>query len=433
MGESVLRRRDREMHSISMIRQYRDGPFPDVQISPSEVVRPLQELYGDPEVARTTFLLMLSSLFASLSDIRHKRGGGGGGRGGNSGGAVRSSLSLGQESLTHENAEDVQRLVLAHILRLLRLATRGQAGAGVGGGGGLSSGRETNPDAASVVACLATALLECYRIEPTLGGELCEEDFATIGEAARSAQTLSLGVALIESSLGHVREIVNAAEERRAQARRMQEAQELSRKLAPGGNRVRGRGGDDNPAHGGAGSSSAAVAAQQLTVDETRAVSAAQEANYQLSQLFRELGDKELVLTLFRRFCTQRRSHAALSSILYGDFKRAHDSLDELLCRNKRLEQLSEEEALRQWDGQQWPSRHEMDWWLNEALECCLQMADWGKVMTNVLTSCDNEPHMLWHPDHMKHGVSLRALSLSWSEYLYCHDAFLRFDLSSRF
>lgn len=53
--------------SVSMIRRYRDGDLPDIQIPYSDIIRPLQSLAEmDVEVCRMLFSKLVTSLMAQV-------------------------------------------------------------------------------------------------------------------------------------------------------------------------------------------------------------------------------------------------------------------------------------------------------------------------------------------------------------------------------
>ncbi|KAL2645175.1 hypothetical protein R1flu_012762 [Riccia fluitans] len=118
-----------------------------------------------------------------------------------------------------------------------------------------------------------------------------------------------------------------------------------------------------------------------------------QEAWLELARLYKELGEEDIVLSVYQKKLTEKSiSHKALEAQLGGDPRRA------LVLYDQALDTFDEE------SGDQ-PSQVEQDIWYNQRLACLLDLNRWQLLLEDTLTqvrsddSADPDLEKLWDPN----------------------------------
>lgn len=116
-----------------------------------------------------------------------------------------------------------------------------------------------------------------------------------------------------------------------------------------------------------------------------------QEVWFQLARLYRELGEDDVVMSLYSHFANWQMTKDAIAAQLRGDHFKAQNIFFEAL-------DLSESGGTPNGKA---PTHYELDHWDDERLECCHQLTEWETLRDNVLVQMDNDISKIWSQDDM--------------------------------
>jgi DNA-dependent protein kinase catalytic subunit len=109
------------------------------------------------------------------------------------------------------------------------------------------------------------------------------------------------------------------------------------------------------------------------------------EVWFQLARLYRELGEKEVVMSLYDAHATCQYTKDAVEASLECDFGKAIRIYDAALDRDDQ----------GAWGEGEAPTSKEVEFWEDERLECCHHLTEWGNLRENILTEV-GEVNQLW-------------------------------------
>lgn len=212
------------------------------------------------------------------------------------------------------------------------------------------------PPSSSLVSGLAGAVVACGRLDPSFTSSWSAGDIKKIGDVCLLSHNLHSGIIMLEHILA-----TNSASARssgRGARKRSREQQE----------------GEDRQ----------------------------EQAMYQLARLYRELGENEIMMTLYASFAHQDSTRNAINAMVSGDYSRAMTLYDEALTRFDAVQNGESD-----WDGRA-PTADEIELWSDERMECMRQLTEWQTLRENVLVEVDGEPERLWMDEYRKKGDYLR-------------------------
>lgn len=135
-----------------------------------------------------------------------------------------------------------------------------------------------------------------------------------------------------------------------------------------------------------------------------------QEVWFQLARLYRELGDEDIVLSLYNKYANSHYTKEAVAAGLRGDYAHAIITFDKA---------LDHDQAGRPWEGTA-PTPKEIDYWEDERLECCHLLTEWENLRENVLVQFDQDRSKIWSSDiYLRHYILSTSKITKYQQELY--------------
>jgi DNA-PKcs, CC5 len=298
--QAVRRRRQRgaqQQRKVVLYRTYRKGELPDIEIQLQDILRPLQHLaLRDRQTARLLFEKLFGGIFSSSSSSS------------NSNNSVQKQLATALQSVLASAKHDTELVACLHTAYAEAVdATAAAAG-----------------DSGAAAAAAAAAAV------PTLPPAL-------VAESALRSLNCHSGALLLEQGLTRNAAVVAAAAAAATAATGGAAGGTTPRRASGSGRRTAAAAAQARADKAAAGSSAAAQDGSSSSSSDD------QNAWLQLSRLYFELGDADMLVGLIARTVRVARTREALEAELSGDINRAVRLYNEL--ENEHYEGVAGSEA----------------------------------------------------------------------------------------
>ncbi len=325
---------DRRTAKVSLVRRYRKGELPDIQITHADLLKPLLALQSEQSIAALTFSLLFKSFCGTLraSEL------------GNA--SVRSLL------LAPEEATRIRTDLCANVAQMMRASPCESAGF-----------IRTLHDMSRHLDEAATALPHAAFVPAAL-----------LADTALRTQSHATAIVVLERQL-----VQAAAAAAQAQAEAAASSSSSSSSSASTKKRKTAASASASSAASSASSAAASAAESQATWAH-------------LSRLYAALGESDIVLGLHARASTQAVTRQAIGATV------AHDFGEALRLYEQATGWLGGDDDGNQhaWDGGAFPPQFEIDLWEDARMDCFRRLAQWDLVGENVLAQVDGSLEQLW-------------------------------------
>lgn len=215
--------------------------------------------------------------------------------------------------------------------------------------GHLLSARSPNCSA-SFISCLHQVTVECSKVDPNFTDLICEDGVSMIGQTAFESKNYHSGILLLEQIFNNPLTNMDGPHPKRRRA-------------------------------------DVAYVDVSGTADRRH-----EEVWLQLARLYHQLGEKDIVLGLYKSHAKSQFTKEAVLAAIGGDYVAAMDTFERALAHA---------ESGQAWPEGQPPTTKEIDYWEDERLMCRHNLTEWGNLYENVMAEFDGDADRIWDGDEV--------------------------------